>query len=156
TNDATAVRRFHAESGSGLICKVFGSNAITEHGTTKVAYTHRLDDGDLADLGNVGSTAHQFQDWVHDKHHEARVVVVGDRVFPFLIHADSAAARIDWRTDYRALRYELAELPVSVENGAVVPRPPPPTARYLIRTVRQGHQHTTHYSVPVRSGRLLV
>ncbi|MGH3782295.1 MAG: hypothetical protein ACRDRO_17180, partial [Pseudonocardiaceae bacterium] len=42
TNDATAVRRFHAESGSGLICKVFGSNAITEHGTTKVAYTHRL------------------------------------------------------------------------------------------------------------------
>ncbi|MDQ2879823.1 MAG: hypothetical protein M3Y48_00795, partial [Actinomycetota bacterium] len=48
---------------------------------------------------------------------EARVVVVGDRVFPFLIHADSAAARIDWRTDYRALRYELAELPVSVENG---------------------------------------
>jgi len=117
TNDATEVRRFHAESGSGLICKVFGSNAITEHGTTKVAYTHRLDDGDLADLGNVGSTAHQFQDWVHDKHHEARVVVVGDRLFPVLIHADSAAARIDWRTDYRALRYELAELPVSVEDG---------------------------------------
>ncbi|MGH3574303.1 MAG: hypothetical protein ACRDUW_21175 [Pseudonocardiaceae bacterium] len=27
------------------------------------------------------------------------------------------ASRIDWRSDYRALRYELAELPVSVENG---------------------------------------
>ncbi|MGH3591472.1 MAG: ATP-grasp ribosomal peptide maturase, partial [Pseudonocardiaceae bacterium] len=109
TNDASAVRHFHNESGPGLICKVFGSNAITEHGTTQVAYTHRLDDGDLADLDNVGSTAHQFQDWVHDKHHEARVVVVGDRIFPVLIHADSVASRIDWRSDYRALRYELAE-----------------------------------------------
>ncbi|MGH3853242.1 MAG: ATP-grasp ribosomal peptide maturase [Pseudonocardiaceae bacterium] len=117
TNDATAVRRFHAESRPGLICKVFGSNTITEHGTLKVAYTHRLDDGDLADLHNVSSTAHQFQDWVHDKHHEARVIVVGDRIFPVLIHAGSAASRIDWRTDYTALRYDLTELPAAVENG---------------------------------------
>jgi ATP-grasp ribosomal peptide maturase len=117
TNDATAVRRFHAESKPGLICKVFDSNTIAENGATKIVYTHRLDEGDLADLHNVGSTAHQFQDWVHDKHHEARVIVVGDRIFPVLIHASSATSRIDWRTDYGALRYELAELPVSVENG---------------------------------------
>ncbi|MGH3827432.1 MAG: ATP-grasp ribosomal peptide maturase [Pseudonocardiaceae bacterium] len=117
TNDATAVRRFHAESGPGLICKVFGSNTIAEEGTLKVAYTHRLDDGDLTDLHNVSSTAHQFQDWVHNKHHEARVIVVGDRIFPVLIHAGSAASRIDWRTDYTALRYELTELPAAVENG---------------------------------------
>jgi glutathione synthase/RimK-type ligase-like ATP-grasp enzyme len=117
TNDATAVRRFHAESGPGLICKVFGSNIITENGTAKVVYTHRLDEGDLANLHNVGSTAHQFQDWVHDKHHEARVIVVGDRIFPVLIHASSATSRIDWRTDYSALRYEIAELPVCVESG---------------------------------------
>lgn len=117
TNDATAIRRFHAESRPGLICKVFGSNTITEHGTMKVAYTHRLTDDDLANLYNVASTAHQFQDWVEDKHHEARVIVVGDRMFPVLIHAGSPASRIDWRTDYPALRYELAELPVAVENG---------------------------------------
>lgn len=117
TNDATAVRRFHTESVPGLICKVFGSNTITENGTTNVVYTHRIEKGDLVDLDNVGSTAHQFQDWVHDKHHEARVVVVGDRIFPVLIHAGSATSRIDWRTDYNALRYELCELPVSVENS---------------------------------------
>jgi ATP-grasp ribosomal peptide maturase len=117
TNNATAVRRFHTESRPGLICKVFGSNTITENGTTNVVYTHRLDSGDLTDLDNVGSTAHQFQDWVHDKHHEARLIVVGDRIFPVLIHAGSAASRIDWRTDYSALRYELADLPFSVENG---------------------------------------
>jgi hypothetical protein len=37
-----------------------------------VAYTHRLTDDDLADLHTVSSTAHQFQDWVQGKHHEAR------------------------------------------------------------------------------------
>ncbi len=117
TNDAAAVRRFHAESRPGLICKVFGANSIAEHGTLKVAYTHRLAESDLADLDNVGSTAHQFQDWVHGKRHEARVVVVGERMFPVLIHAGSPASRIDWRTDYTALRYELTELPGAVEIG---------------------------------------
>ncbi len=113
TNDAAAVRRFHAESRPELICKVLGANAITEDGTIKVTYTHKLDDGDL---DNVNSTAHQFQDWV-DKHHEVRVVVVGDRIFPVGIHAGSAASRIDWRTDYAALRYELVEAPLVVADG---------------------------------------
>lgn len=117
TNDAAAVRRFHVESRPGLICKVFGANSIAERGTLKVAYTHRITEGDLTNLDNVGSTAHQFQDWVHGKQNEARVVVVGEQMFPVLIHAGSAAARIDWRTDYSALRYELIELPSVVENG---------------------------------------
>lgn len=117
TNDVAAVRRFRAESRPGLICKVFGSNTITEDGTVKVAYTHRLDDGDLADLSNVKTTAHQFQEWVHGKKREARVIIVGDRIFPILIHAGSAASRVDWRTDYAALQYELTGLPVTVEDG---------------------------------------
>lgn len=117
TNDAAAVRRFHVESRTRLICKAFGSNTITEDGTLKVAYTHRLDDSDLANLDNVRSTAHQFQDWVHDKKCDAQVIVVGDLIFPVLIHAGSPASRIDWRTDYTALRYKLAELPVTVNDG---------------------------------------
>lgn len=117
TNDASAVRRFHAESRHGLICKVFGSNTIAEHGTLRVAYTHRLNDGDLANLHNVASTAHQFQDWVGGKHHEARVIVVGDRLFPVLIHAGSPASQIDWRSDYAALTYRQTELPIAVETG---------------------------------------
>ncbi len=83
----------------------------------KVAYTHRLSDADLTDLSNVRCTAHQFQDWVHDKQHEARVIVVGDRIFPVLIHAGSPPSRIDWRADYATLRYELIELPLAVENS---------------------------------------
>ncbi|MGH3849623.1 MAG: ATP-grasp ribosomal peptide maturase, partial [Pseudonocardiaceae bacterium] len=104
-------------SQPGLICKVFGSNSITEAGTLKVAYTHRLTGEDLSDLDAVGTTAHQFQDWVLDKHHEARVIVVGDRMFAVLIYAGSAASQVDWRTDYAALRYELTDLPLTVENG---------------------------------------
>ena len=45
------------------------------------------------------------------------MIVVGDRIFPFLIHAGSPVSRIDWRADYATLRYELTELPVTVENG---------------------------------------
>lgn len=119
TNDPAAVRRFHKESQPGLICKVFGSNSITEDGALKVVYTHRLTDTDLGDLGAVASTAHQFQDWVHDKRHEARVVVAGQRIFPVLIHAGSSASRVDWRTDYAALRYELTQLPALVEQGVM-------------------------------------
>ena len=112
TNDPAAVRRFRQASHPGLICKVLGSNTVTEEGTVNVAYTHLLRDADLADLNAVASTAHQFQDWVHDKHHEARVIVVGDRIFPVFIHAGSPASQVDWRTDYPALRYERRNSPL--------------------------------------------
>lgn len=48
---------------------------------------------------------------------EALVIIVGDRIFPILIHAGSAASRVDWRTDYAALQYELTGIPVTVEDG---------------------------------------
>lgn len=39
------------------------------------------------------------------------------RIFPVLIHASSAASRVDWRAEYAALQYEMTELPAEVENG---------------------------------------
>ncbi|HEY1971288.1 MAG TPA: hypothetical protein VGH89_25260 [Pseudonocardia sp.] len=82
----------------------------------KVAYTHRLDTNDLADLRGVASCAHQLQHWI-DKTHEARVVIVGNRMFAVTIHAGSPRSRVDWRTDFDALRYELVQMPVEVERG---------------------------------------
>jgi glutathione synthase/RimK-type ligase-like ATP-grasp enzyme len=38
-------------------------------------------------------------------------------MFPVAIHAGSEKARLDWRTDYRSLKYESAKLPVDVEKG---------------------------------------
>jgi ATP-grasp ribosomal peptide maturase len=121
TNDPAAVSRFAADhtgagKGNGVVCKSFGSNAVTEGGQLKVAYTHRLANTDLADLRSVAATATQVQRWV-DKSHEARVIVVGRRVFTILIRAHSDPARVDWRADYGALTYELVDTPPEIEKG---------------------------------------
>ena len=81
-----------------------------------VGHTRLVTDDDLADLDHVALTAHQVQCCV-DKLMDVRVVVVGDRVFPVAIHSLSETARIDFHADYRALRYEVVELPGVVEQG---------------------------------------
>jgi ATP-grasp ribosomal peptide maturase len=116
TNRADAVRRF-AEGGA-TVAKALGAPAIVEGGGRKTTFTHRVDDNDLADLRGVEHTAHQFQRWV-PKAFESRVFVVGDRVFAAAIHAGSEPSHVDWRNDYRALRYERIEPPAHVAAGVV-------------------------------------
>lgn len=99
-----------------VVRKSLGHNTVTEGGRLTVAYTHRLTTGDLADLAGADTTATQAQQWV-DKTHEARVVVVGQRMFTILIRAGSAASRVDWRADYPALSYEWVDTPSEVEKG---------------------------------------
>lgn len=118
TNSPAAVRRFadiHARAG-GVVQKSFGPNVITEGGRPKVAFTRRLDGMVLADLRGVDATATQVQRWV-DKTTDARIVVVGDRMFTILIKSGSAAGRVDWRADYDALSYEWIETPPHVGRG---------------------------------------
>lgn len=117
TNDPGAVRRFAEASPHGLVHKTFGANTLTENGTLKVAFTRRLATADLAELDGVQHTAHQFQDWLASKAYEVRVVAVGGQLFPVAIHATSSAARLDWRSDYDALSYELIQLPSDVDKG---------------------------------------
>ncbi|MGH3770632.1 MAG: MvdC/MvdD family ATP grasp protein [Pseudonocardiaceae bacterium] len=62
-------------------------------------------------------TAHLFQRFVQPKAFEARVTVVGSRVFAVAIHARSEAARVDWRADYDALDYAAVEPPEPVTAG---------------------------------------
>ena len=71
---------------------------------------------DLADLRGVDATAHLVQDWV-EKAWECRAAVVGNEVFAVAIHAGSEAARVDWRSDYPALSYEVIDLPPRVEKA---------------------------------------
>jgi ATP-grasp ribosomal peptide maturase len=117
TNSPAAAARFAADQGEGnTICKSFGPNTITEGGALKVAFTHRLADSDLTELEGVASTATQFQRWI-DKTHEARVIVIGQRMFTITIRTSSPAAHIDWRADFSALRYSLIDTPPEVEQG---------------------------------------
>ncbi|MDQ3579834.1 MAG: ATP-grasp ribosomal peptide maturase, partial [Actinomycetota bacterium] len=116
TNRPDAVSRFARSAPHGVVGKTFGPNSVTEDGVLKVAYTHRLDAGDLDHLRGVEVSAHQIQDWV-DKDHEARVVVVGDQVFGVAIHAHSDRSRTDWRADFDALTYDLVQVPSEVDKG---------------------------------------
>jgi hypothetical protein len=50
---------------------------------------------------------------------EARVIVVGDRLFTATIHAGSAASHLDWRSDYGALAYEPVTPPETVSVGVI-------------------------------------
>jgi len=114
TNLPDAVRRF---AGVGeTITKAFGAAAVIEDGGRKTTFTQRLDASDLDDLRGVEVSAHQFQRWI-PKAYEARVIVVGERLFAAGIHADSAETYLDWRNDYSALRYDRVEPPVDVGTG---------------------------------------
>ncbi|WP_432947221.1 ATP-grasp ribosomal peptide maturase [Kribbella sp. CA-253562] len=65
---------------------------------------------------SVAGTAHLFQERV-PKDCEVRLTVIGKRMFPVAIYAGSAAARLDWRTDYPSLTYGPIELPLEVAQG---------------------------------------
>lgn len=106
TNVPASVTRF--ATGRNTVCKSFGPNSVTEGGALKVAFTHRLDDLESRDLSGVASTATQVQQWV-EKDFEARIVVIGEALFTFTIHAGSDDARTDWRADFDALRYALID-----------------------------------------------
>ncbi|XVV06708.1 hypothetical protein ACQPW3_15505 [Actinosynnema sp. CA-248983] len=61
-------------------------------------------------------TTHLFQRWV-DKDREARVIVIGEHLTAAAITAHTPAAHVDYRTDYRALSYDLVEPPPDVRTG---------------------------------------
>lgn len=123
TNDPAAAGEFLAERPGQAITKALGPAGITENGQTRVAYTRRITPADTHDLGAVAATATVLQQFV-PKAFEVRLTVIGHRMFPIAIHADSPQARIDWRSDPHALRYEPIELPASVADAV---------SRYLAR-----------------------
>lgn len=116
TNSPGAVRDFAGTIGGPLASKTLAAAALVESGRMWLSYTRRLEPDELADLAGVRTTAHLFQEYL-DKAWEARVTVVGERVFAVGIHAGSEAARIDWRADYDSLEYEIVEPPETVVTG---------------------------------------
>jgi len=114
-NRAAAARAFVAGADGEVVTKLF-ANRVVEEGRPKVGHTHLLTSADLDDLRGIDTTAHVLQRFV-DKRCDLRVVVVGERLFPVAMYPTSAAARIDFRSDYRALRHEVVDLPSAVEGG---------------------------------------
>ncbi|MGH3695430.1 MAG: ATP-grasp ribosomal peptide maturase [Pseudonocardiaceae bacterium] len=116
TNDPHAVKRFAKESRHGVVVKPLTANLIYEDHTYKMGWTRRLSTDDLADLSGIEVTAHLIQDWV-DKVWECRAVLVGDEVFAVAIYSGSDESRVDWRSDYPSLFYEIIDLPSVVADS---------------------------------------
>lgn len=114
-NQAAAAREFVSTS-TGTVTKMLGSNSLLEPDGRTVAFTRPVGRDDLDDLRGIEVTAHLFQYQV-PKAHDVRLVVVGERQFGFAIHAGSAAGRIDFRSDYAALRYEPIPVPTAVADA---------------------------------------
>ncbi|SMF04226.1 ATP-grasp ribosomal peptide maturase [Streptomyces sp. Amel2xC10] len=116
TNRPEEVSAFAAEIGGPIVCKPVASPVLVENGRLKSVYTHCLTPEDLEDLRGINTTAHLFQAWAR-KDHEVRLTVVGERMFAAAIHAGSAAAHEDWRSDYGALEYTTTTVPEPVAGG---------------------------------------
>ncbi len=117
TNDPAQAAKF-AETTGTVIYKPLASPAFDRDGQAQLIYASIVGPGDLPDNA-TGLTAHLFQEWV-DHSHAVRVTVVDGRFFASAIHAGSAAAHVDWRSDYRSLRYEATEVPAPARHGITV------------------------------------
>lgn len=116
TNKPSSVRNFATRVGGTLASKTLGAALLVESGRLQTAYTRRIEQPELDDLSGVDTTLHFFQPFL-PKLFEARVTIVGNRVFGAAIHAGSDAARVDFRSDYDSLSYSVVEPPESVIVG---------------------------------------
>ncbi|WP_146057076.1 MvdC/MvdD family ATP grasp protein [Streptomyces sp. SM12] len=111
-NCLESAREWGRSLGGELVCKPVAAASIDLPGEpplmlpTRPLHVSELDE-------SLELTAHYLQERV-PKAYEVRLTVVGRRLFPVAIHARSAAAREDWRSDYGALEYEVVDVPRDV------------------------------------------
>ncbi len=116
TNKPDAVREFARCIDGALAGKTLAAALLVESGRLQISYTRRIEPSELDDLAGVDTTLHLFQPF-QSKLFEARVTVVGENVFSVAIHANSDAARVDFRSDYDSLDYLHIDPPESVTAG---------------------------------------
>lgn len=116
TNDHTAAAEWARTIDGPIVCKHLSPVVLEENGQLRITYTTPVDLAEI-DPATLATTAHCLQEQVTDKLFEARVTMVGDAAHGVAIHADSEAARLDWRRDYPSTRYEPFEPPADVLAG---------------------------------------
>lgn len=109
TNDAARAREFADQLDGPMIYKPLSAPSLRIGGELKFVYTTQIDRTFLNEE-DIASTVHLFQEWVPKKY-DLRLTVIGNRFFAVAIHANSAEARTDWRSDYGALSYEPVKIP---------------------------------------------
>ncbi|HEX2297312.1 MAG TPA: ATP-grasp ribosomal peptide maturase, partial [Pseudonocardiaceae bacterium] len=116
TNDHTAAVEWARAIDGPVVCKQLSPVVLEENGQLRITYTTPVN---LAEIepAVLATTAHCLQEQVTDKLFEVRVTMVGYDAYGVAIHADSEAARLDWRRDYPSIRYEPFEPPADVLAG---------------------------------------
>ncbi|MEU2872926.1 ATP-grasp ribosomal peptide maturase [Streptomyces olivoreticuli] len=113
TNDPERAYHWAKQLDRPVVYKPLAGIWHADEGQIRIIYTTPVTDPeDLRDPA-IKRTAQLFQEQV-SKRHEARAVVVGDRVFAVAIEAASDRGRTDWRSDYDSLSYRVIELPDDV------------------------------------------
>jgi ATP-grasp ribosomal peptide maturase len=113
TNDGAAAQKFAREVGN-VVYKPLGGAGIAEDDTYKALFTTIVDPKKIDE--SVSTTAHLFQQAL-PKAYEVRLTVVDDAMFATRIHAGSAAAAVDWRSDYQSLTYDAIDTPPPIRVG---------------------------------------
>lgn len=113
TNDVKLASDF-IKSGS-LIIKPIKTGLIEDQKNSKLVFTSIYDK--KSDLERLRCCPAYFQNFI-DKEADIRVTVVGDIVFPALIHSqDFPQTTIDWRNgENLKLKYESIELPENLKK----------------------------------------
>ena len=87
-----------------------------ENGAIASTFTSLVPREMLKEAQRIKATAHLFQEY-RRKICDVRVVIIGETLFAVEIHPLSDETRIDFRRDYRALRYAVHQLPEEVQQA---------------------------------------
>lgn len=117
TSDPAYAAKF-AESVGRVIYKPLASSSFESGDRIQFIYSNPVRQAELSDPA-IKLTCHLFQEWIEHTH-AVRVTVVDRQFFAGAIYAGSEAARIDWRSDYPALRYDATEVPEAVRQGILI------------------------------------
>ena len=116
TNRPDDFKRFYEECDGNVIYKLLGFPSYeVENGALVSTYTSKVPESLLQETHRIKATAHLFQEY-QPKICDLRVVVIGSQLFAVEIHPLSEETRLDFRRDYRALRYAVHELPTEIRQ----------------------------------------
>jgi ATP-grasp ribosomal peptide maturase len=102
TSDPAAARAFVAEQAP-VVFKPLRITDLEHDGRPVALWAQRVASDELDET--IAGTAHLFQAEVADKACDLRITVVGEQVFCVRIDSE----RLDWRSDYDALRYRVVD-----------------------------------------------
>ncbi|MBV9615962.1 MAG: hypothetical protein JO031_10955, partial [Ktedonobacteraceae bacterium] len=117
TNNPDAFLHFYEECQGKVIYKLLGFPSYeVEGGAIASTFTSMVPEDMLKEAYRIKATAHLFQEY-QPKICDLRVVIIGDQLFAIEIHPLSDETQIDFRRNYRALRYAVHHLPEAIQQA---------------------------------------